>query len=56
MPIVISRQTGDIISKPEYTPDQIDRAWDQIIKKWADDNKDRLKSLAEEYASTPRDK
>lgn len=35
MPIVISRQTGEILSKPEYTQEQYDRAWEQLVKAFA---------------------
>lgn len=35
MPIVVSRHTGEILSKPEYTQEQYDRAWEQVIKAFA---------------------
>lgn len=54
MPIVISRETGAIISKPEYTQDQIDRAWEHVIRVWASANQAALSALAEKNASEPR--
>lgn len=53
MPITISRQTGSV-SAPEYTPDQIDRAWEAVIKSWANAHRDELKKLADEAASGAR--
>lgn len=35
MPIVISRHTGQILSCPDYTQEDYDRAWDAIAKKWS---------------------
>lgn len=55
MPIVISRQTG-AIKAPEYTQEQKDRAWEAITRAWANANKDRLRDLANQYASGPRGK
>lgn len=52
MPIVISRQTG-AIQAPEYTQEQIDRAWEHVTKVWAEANKAQLQALAQEYASEP---
>lgn len=54
MPIVISRDSGAVISKPEYTQDQIDRAWEHIVRTWAAANQASLAALAKEYASEPR--
>lgn len=53
MPIVISRQTGAIISAPEYTQEQKDRAWEAVTKAWSEANKAQLQALAKEYASAP---
>ena len=47
MPIVISRQTGEILSMPEYTQDDYDRAWEALAKAWA-------KAHPEELASAVR--
>lgn len=52
MPMVISRETG-AVSVPEYSQEQIDKAWEKIVKAWADANKGTLQTLAEEYASGP---
>lgn len=54
MPIVISRKTGEIISKPDYTQEQIDRAWEHVVKVWAAANADYLAAQAKEYTSEPR--
>lgn len=35
MPIVISRHTGQILSCPDYTQEDYDRAWEAIAKNWA---------------------
>lgn len=35
MPIVVSRQTGEIISKPELTQADRDRAWEAVAKAFA---------------------
>lgn len=35
MPIVVSRHTGEIISMPEYTQEDYDRAWAAIARNWA---------------------
>ena len=35
MPIVISRHTGQMLSCPDYTQEDYDRAWDAIAKNWA---------------------
>lgn len=35
MPIVVSIQTGEIISKPDYTQADYNRAWDAIARAWA---------------------
>ncbi len=34
MPIVISRKTGEIISKPNYTQEQIDTLWEIVLRNW----------------------
>ena len=34
MPIKISRQTGEIIGAPEYTQDQKDKVWENIVREW----------------------
>lgn len=53
MPITISRQTG-AVSIPDYTPEQIDRAWEAVVQSWADANLDVLRALYEEAASGSR--
>ena len=54
MPIVISRETGAVKDAPTYTQEQIDLAWENVIRAWAAANKVRLRELVEEYASEPR--
>lgn len=53
MPIVVSRPSGVIQSAPNYSPDEIDRAWEAIVQHWAAENAALLKELADE-ASEPR--
>ena len=36
MPIIISRKTGQIISMPDYTQEQKDKAWEIIFEKNAE--------------------
>lgn len=35
MPIVVSRATGEIISKPELTQADRDRAWEAVVRAFA---------------------
>ena len=35
MPIVVSRETGKIISKPELTQADRDRAWEAVVRAFA---------------------
>lgn len=35
MPIVVSRETGEIISKPQYSQADYDRAWEAVAKAFA---------------------
>lgn len=56
MPIVISRETGSIQPSTPYTPDQIDRAWEAVVRAWAQANQDHLRDLEAEYASDHREK
>lgn len=42
MPIVVSIQTGEIISKPDYTKADYDRAWNVIAKAWAKKHKEEF--------------
>ena len=35
MPIVVSRATGEIISKPELTQADRDRAWEAVVRDFA---------------------
>ena len=35
MPIVVSRSTGEIISKPELTQADRDRGWEAVIRAFA---------------------
>lgn len=35
LPIVVARDTGEIISKPNYTQDDYDRAWAAVARTWA---------------------
>lgn len=32
MPIIVSRKTGEIVSAPEYTQEQKNRAWEYIVR------------------------
>lgn len=52
MPIVISRETG-AVRAPEHTQEQKDRAWEYVVRAWAEANKPQLQALAKEYASEP---
>lgn len=42
MPIVVSRHTGQILSCPEYTQEDYDRAWEAIAKNWAKKHPEEL--------------
>ena len=33
MPIIVSRKTGEIVSAPEYTQEQKNKAWEIIISR-----------------------
>lgn len=35
MPIVVSRDTGEIISKPQYSQADYDRAWEAVARAFA---------------------
>ena len=35
MPIVVSRETGEIISQPELTQADRDRAWEAVVRAFA---------------------
>ena len=35
MPIVVSRATGEIVSKPELTQADRDRAWEAVVRAFA---------------------
>ena len=45
MPIVISRETGKIISQPTYTQEQIDQLAEKILRNWIRDNPEKLRDL-----------
>lgn len=34
MPIVVSRATGEIISKPNYTQEQINELFERMVRNW----------------------
>ena len=34
MPIVISRATGEVVSAPEYSQAQKDKAWEAIVRNY----------------------
>lgn len=34
MPIVVSRATGEIISKPNYTQEQINELFEMMVRNW----------------------
>ena len=42
MPIVVSRHTGEILSMPEYTQEDYDRAWAAIARAWAKKHPEEL--------------
>lgn len=44
MPIVVDRKTGKILSKPQYTPEQIFAAQAAVVKAWAKKHPDVLAS------------
>lgn len=54
MPIVVSRPSGVIQTTPNYSPAEIDRAWEAIVQRWAAENAAQRKALADQYASEPR--
>lgn len=56
MPIVISRDTGKIISRPEYTQDEIDRAWEQIVRAWCKKYPDKLAVSDDGLLDAPENK
>lgn len=43
-PIIIDRHTGKRINNPQYTQEQIDYAWEVVIRAWAEKHKDVLAS------------
>ena len=45
MPIVVSRKTGNIISQPEYTREQIDAAAEKMLRNWMGMFPEMLKQL-----------
>lgn len=36
MPIVINRHTGEVISRPEITPQQKQALWEAYVRSWLD--------------------
>lgn len=48
MPIVVSQQTGKIISKPDYTQDDYDRAWEAVARAWAKKYPDKLCAVSDQ--------
>lgn len=36
MPIIVSRKTGEVISAPEYTQEQKNKAWEYIVRQNAE--------------------
>ena len=36
MPIIVSRKTGEIVSVPEYTQEQKNKAWEYIVRQNAE--------------------
>lgn len=55
MAIEISRESG-AVSAPDYTQDQIDLAWEQVVRAWGEANRAQLHAMAEEYATEPHGK
>ena len=51
MPIVVSRETGKIISQPNYTQEQIDLLAEMMLRNWIRDYPEELKRL--EVKSAP---
>lgn len=35
MPIVVSRSTGEVVSKPQYSQADYDRAWEAVVRAFA---------------------
>lgn len=52
MPIVVSRKTGQILSRPNYTPEQIEKAHEAIVRTWAEANKEYLCNLGDANSAT----
>lgn len=42
MPIVVSRKTGQILSMPEYTQADYDRAWEALIRAYLKNHPEAL--------------
>lgn len=51
MPIVVSLSTGEIISKPQYSQADYDRAWEAVAKSFAKRHPDLLRP---DSASNPK--
>ncbi len=43
-PIIANRHTGEIVYMPEYTQEEIDRAWEAIAKAFVKQNPDLFAS------------
>lgn len=42
MPIKINRNTGDVLSAPELTPEQNQRAWEIIVNTYVEKHPEKL--------------
>ena len=45
MPISVDRHTGEIISKPEITQQQKDKAWEYIVQNWVTNHQGEFRKL-----------
>lgn len=52
MPIKVNRQNGKIVSKPELTQQQKDKAWECILNDWIKRNNDEFVAMIEEKVNT----
>lgn len=48
MPIKINRNTGDVLSAPELTPEQNQRAWEIIVNTYVEKHLEKLMEDSDE--------
>lgn len=48
MPIKIDRNTGEVLSAPELTPEQNQRAWEIIVNTYVEKHPEKLLEHAED--------